>query len=33
MPVEAYLQTGARAPLDWLAKPLTDYFARSLREE
>ena len=23
----------ARAPLDWLAKPLTDYFARSLREE
>ncbi len=33
MPVEAYLQTGARAPLDWFVKPITDYFARSLREE
>ncbi len=33
MPVEAYLQTGARSPLGWLVKPLTDYFARSLREE
>ena len=33
MPVEAYLRTGERSPLGWLAKPLTDYFARALREE
>ena len=33
MPVEAYLKTGDRSPLGWLVKPLTDYFARSLREE
>jgi len=33
MPVEAYLRTGERSPLSYLAKPLTDYFARSLREE
>jgi len=33
MPVEAYLRTGERSPLGWLAKPLTDYFVRALREE
>ena len=33
MPVEVYLRTGARSPLSYLAKPLTDYFARSLKEE
>ena len=33
MPVEVYLRTGERSPLSHLAKPLTDYFARSLREE
>ena len=33
MPVEVYLRTGERYPLSYLAKPLTDYFARSLREE
>ena len=33
MPVEAHIRTGERTPLSYLAKPLTDYFARSLREE
>ena len=33
MPVEVHLRTGERSPLSYLAKPLTDYFARSLREE
>ena len=33
MPVEVYVRTEARSPLDYLAKPLTDYFMRSLREE
>ena len=33
MPVEVYLRTGERSPLSYLAKPLTDYFSRSLREE
>ena len=33
MPVEVYLRTGERSPLSYLVKPLTDYFARSLREE
>ena len=33
MPVEVYLRTGERSPLSYLAKPLTDYFARSLKEE
>ena len=33
MPVEVHLRTGARSPLSYLAKPLTDYFARSLRED
>ena len=33
MPVEVYLRTGERSPLSYLAKPLTDYFSRSMREE
>ena len=33
MPVEVHLRTGERSPLSYLAKPLTDYFVRSLREE
>ena len=33
MPVEVYVRTGERSPLSYLAKPLTDYFSRSLREE
>ena len=33
MPVEIHIQTGERSPISYLAKPLTDYFLRSLREE
>ena len=33
MPVEIHIQTGDRSPVSYLAKPLTDYFLRSLREE
>ncbi len=33
MPVEIHIQTGERSPLSYLAKPLSDYFLRSLREE
>ena len=33
MPVEVHFRTGERSPLSYLAKPLTDYFSRSLREE
>jgi HlyD family secretion protein len=33
MPVEVHVQTGERSPISYLAKPLTDYFLRSLREE
>ena len=33
MPVEVQLRTEERSPLSYLAKPLTDYFSRSLREE
>ena len=32
MPVEAFIKTGDRSPLDYLTKPLTDYFARAFRE-
>lgn len=32
MPVEVFLQTGARTPLAYLVKPFTDYFARAFRE-
>ena len=32
MPVEAFLRTSDRTPLSYLAKPLTDYFTRAMRE-
>ena len=32
MPVEAFIKTGERSPLAYLAKPLTDYFAKAFRE-
>lgn len=32
MPVEAYIQTGYRSPLNYLLKPMTDYFNRAFRE-
>lgn len=32
MPVEAFIKTGERAPLSYLTKPLTDYFARAFRD-
>jgi HlyD family secretion protein len=32
MPVEAFIKTAERSPLSYLAKPLTDYFARAFRE-
>ena len=32
MPVEAYIRTD-RSPLNYLMKPLADYFSRSMREE
>ena len=32
MPVEAFLSTQERSPLDYLVKPLTDYFAKAFRE-
>ena len=33
MPVEVHIRTGERSPLSYLAKPLTDYFSRSMRED
>ena len=33
MPVEIHIRTGDRSPISYLAKPLSDYFLRSLREE
>lgn len=33
MPVEVHIQTGQRTLISYLAKPLTDFFSRSLREE
>lgn len=32
MPVDAFIQTGERAPLTYLVKPLTDYFKKAFRE-
>ncbi|EYD73351.1 HlyD family type I secretion periplasmic adaptor subunit [Limimaricola hongkongensis] len=32
MPVEAFIRTGARTPLAYLVKPLSDYFAKAFRE-
>ena len=31
MPVEAFIQTDERRPIDYLTKPLTDYIARAMR--
>ena len=33
MPVEVHIQTGQRSLISYLAKPLTDFFSRSMREE
>jgi HlyD family secretion protein len=33
MPAEAHLQTHMRTVLSYLAKPLTDQFARAFRED
>ncbi len=32
MPVEAFVRTADRSPLDYLIKPLADYFAKAFRE-
>ncbi|MCR8724866.1 HlyD family type I secretion periplasmic adaptor subunit [Frigidibacter sp. ROC022] len=32
MPAEAYIRTGSRTPLEYLVKPLADYFNRAFRE-
>jgi HlyD family type I secretion membrane fusion protein len=32
MPVEAFFQTGERSPLAYLAQPVTDFFAKALKE-
>ncbi len=32
MPVEAFIETGVRTPLDYFVKPFSDYFARAFRE-
>ena len=33
MPVEAYIRTYDRTPLNYLIKPFMDYFSRSFREQ
>lgn len=33
MPVEVFIQTGERTPINYLLKPITDFFNRSMREE
>lgn len=32
MPVEAFIRTADRTPIDFLTRPLTDYFAKAFRE-
>lgn len=32
MPVEAFIRTGDRSPMDYLIKPLADYFIRAFRD-
>lgn len=32
MPVEVYVQTNVRSPIEYLTKPITDYFNRAFRE-
>jgi HlyD family secretion protein len=33
MPVEAFIQSGARTPMSYLLKPFTDYFKMAFREQ
>jgi HlyD family secretion protein len=33
MPVEVFIQTGERTPINYLLKPITDYFNRAVREQ
>lgn len=33
MPVEVFIQTGERTPINYLVKPITDYFNRAMREQ
>jgi len=33
MPVQAFIRTGDRSPLNYLVKPLSDYFSMALRED
>jgi HlyD family secretion protein len=33
MPVEVYIRTSARTPINYLFKPISDYFNRAMREE
>ena len=33
MPVEAFVRTADRSPMDYLLKPLADYFAKAFREQ
>jgi HlyD family secretion protein len=32
MPVDVFFNTAERTPVEYLLKPITDYFARSFRE-
>jgi HlyD family secretion protein len=32
MPVESFIETGARSPMSYLLKPFTDYFSAAFRE-
>jgi HlyD family secretion protein len=32
MPVQAFIETGARTPMAYLLQPFTDYFRTALRE-
>ena len=33
MPVEAFVRTADRSPMDYLLKPLAEYFAKAFREQ
>ena len=33
MPAEGYIRTVDRTPIEYLVKPVTDYFNRAFREE
>ena len=33
MPVEAFIETGARSPMSYLLKPFSDYFKMAFREQ